>query len=328
MTARALPIVDDAGAPASAALPSWLAAPAASAPRVTATRAALGGLGTVCEAARCPNQAVCWSEGTATVMVMGPVCTRACRFCHVPHGRPQPLDPDEPERLARFVRAAGLRHVVITSVNRDDLADHGAGHLAACVAAIVQRGDAGDVDAGADADQRVAAGVTVEVLIPDLGADATRIGRIVDAGASIVAHNVETVPRLSRALRDRRATYATSLGALRAAKRERRDVLTKSSLMLGLGEDDDEVIDALIDLRAADVDIVTLGQYLRPSRRHARVARWVDPARFDDFAADARSLGFRAVASGPLVRSSYRAAELAALAGADRYRARPHRVER
>jgi lipoic acid synthetase len=143
-----------------------------------------------------------------------------------------------------------------------------------------------------------------------------------------VAHNVETVPRLSRALRDRRATYATSLGALRAAKRERRDVLTKSSLMLGLGEDDDEVIDALIDLRAADVDIVTLGQYLRPSRRHARVARWVDPARFDDFAADARSLGFRAVASGPLVRSSYRAAELAALAGADRYRARPHRVER
>jgi lipoic acid synthetase len=227
---------------------------------------------------------------------MGPVCARGCRFCHVPHGRPSALDPDEPAHLARFVRARGLRHVVLTSVDRDDLDDHGAAHLAACVRAVVDTGAA------------------VEALVPDFGGDASRLATVIDAGVSVVAHNVETVARLSPALRDRRASYATSLHVLRAAKRRHADVLTKSSLMLGLGEQDDEIVDALVDLRAVDVDIVTLGQYLRPSEQQAPVVEWVTPARFDDIAVDARSLGFVAVASGPLVRSSYRAAELAAQA--------------
>jgi lipoic acid synthetase len=300
MNGRPLPVVDSSTH--AAAMPAWLATPAPTAARTDDVRAALRGLGTVCEAARCPNLATCWASGTATVMVMGPVCTRGCRFCHVPHGRPTALDPDEPAHLARFVRARALRHVVITSVDRDDLDDHGAGHLAACITAVVRTGAA------------------VEALIPDLGGDRSRIARVVDAGVAVVAHNLETVARLSPGLRDRRASYARSLSVLRAAKQGRDDVLTKSSLILGLGEGDDEILDALIDLRAADVDIVTLGQYLRPSERQTPVVSWVAPSRFDDLAEDARSLGFAAVASGPLVRSSYRAADLAHAARAHRAR--------
>jgi lipoic acid synthetase len=303
MTKRPLPIADDpppspvsALAPpaplASAGYPPWLAVPAPSTERTAAVRRRLLGLQTVCEAARCPNQARCWSRGTATVMVMGPRCARACRFCHVPQGRPTPLDPDEPEHLARFAAAMALQYIVITAVDRDDLPDHGAAHLAACVRAVARRG------------------VAVEVLIPDLGGDRARLADVVDAGPVVVAHNVETVARLSSRVRDRRASYATSLAVLEAVRALDDRVLTKSSLMLGLGENDDEVIDTLIDLRSVGVEIVTLGQYLRPSLRQCPVARWVDPRCFDDLARDAYSLGFGAVAAGAMVRSSFDAAAL------------------
>ncbi len=313
MTSRSLPVVSSSAVAldgtlatssltslTTSTLPSWLSTPAPAGTHLGHMREALGGLGTVCEASRCPNQGECWSQHTATVLVMGPICTRACRFCHVPHGRPSPLSAEEPARLAAFLRATGVSYAVITSVNRDDTPDHGAAHLAECVRHAVD------------------AGVIVESLIPDLGGDPARLAVVVDAGVSVLAHNIETVERLSPRVRDARASFSRSLAILRAAKRQEPSLLTKSSLMLGLGENDDEVLDALAALRDNDVDIVTLGQYLRPSARHAPVARFVPPERFLDFAADARSLGFLAVASGPLVRSSYRAKALATQARAAR----------
>jgi lipoyl synthase len=272
--------------------PGWLRAPAPSAERTDRVRHQLRRLPTVCEEARCPNQGECWADGTATFLLMGDVCTRACRFCAVTSGKPAPLDPDEPARLKDAVLALGLSDVVLTSVDRDDLPDGGARHLACCVTALKD------------------AGLHVELLAPDFSGDEDAIAVLVDSGVDVFAHNVETVPRLSRAVRDRRASFSQSLAVLQFARRRRPDLLTKSGLMLGLGEDDDEVLDAMMALRAVDVDILTLGQYLRPSRRHLPVLRHVAPDLFAAFADDARSLGFT-VASGPLVRSSYKAAALA-----------------
>ncbi len=283
MSSSSLPIVEH---------PAWLRAPAPSVERTDGVRQHLRRLPTVCEEARCPNQGECWADGTATFLLMGDVCTRACRFCAVTSGRPAPLDPDEPQRLRDAVLALGLTDVVLTSVDRDDLDDGGAHHLARCVGALKD------------------AGLHVELLAPDFGGDEDRVAVVIDSGVDVFAHNVETVPRLSREVRDHRATFARSLAVLRAGRRRRADVLTKSGLMLGLGEADDEVLDAMIALRDVDVDILTLGQYLRPSRRHLPVRRHVEPELFAAFADDARTLGFT-VASGPLVRSSYKAASLA-----------------
>ena len=283
---KALPLL-----PSDAARPGWLRAPAPGLERTGAVRERLQQLPTVCEEARCPNQGECWGEGTATFLLMGDVCTRGCRFCAVSSGHPVPLDDDEPARLLDAVVALGLTDVVLTSVDRDDLDDGGAAHLARCIEALSRHG------------------LRVELLSPDFGGDTDAVTRVIDAGLDVFAHNVETVRRLSSSVRDRRAEYQLSLAVLGAAHRLRPEVLTKSGLMLGLGEDDDEILDALIDLRDVGTDIVTLGQYLRPSKRHLPVARYVTPDTFKSLGDDARTLGF-AVASGPLVRSSYRAAAL------------------
>ncbi len=252
------------------------------------------GLFTVCEEARCPNMHECWSGGTATFMILGDTCTRACRFCAVKTGATPPLDDEEPEKLADSVARLGLDYVVITSVDRDDLDDQGSGHFARCVAGLRRN----DPD------------LLVEVLTPDFRGDRDCIERVVDAGPHVFAHNVETVERLQRAVRDKRCGYAQSIGVLETARAIAPAILTKTSIQLGHGESDDEVLQCLADLRAADVDIVTFGQYLRPTAWHLPVARWVTPEEFDAWGKTARELGFRAVASGPLVRSSYRAGEL------------------
>ncbi|OGQ17024.1 MAG: lipoyl synthase [Deltaproteobacteria bacterium RBG_16_71_12] len=273
-------------------VPRWLAAPAPAHQRTDVVRGRLRALATVCEHARCPNQGECWAEGTATFLLLGDVCTRSCRFCAVKCGRPAPPDDVEPARLCDAVRALDLGYVVLTCVDRDDLGDGGAGHLARCVRALKDDGR------------------TVELLAPDFGGDDDALRSVVDAGVDVLAHNLETVRRLAPSVRDRRATTDRSLALLVAAKRRRPRLITKSGLMLGLGETDDEVLDAMIELRSAGVDVLTLGQYLRPSPRHTRVERFVDPELFRALADDARTLGFLAVAASPRVRSSYRAAEL------------------
>ncbi len=254
------------------------------------------GLHTVCVEARCPNLGECWGCGTATFLILGEVCTRGCRFCAVATGKPGgTVDPDEPAKVAKAAKRWGLRYVVLTSVDRDDLQDGGAGHFADTVRAIR--------DASPD--------TKVEVLTPDFSADRQAIATVLAAGPAVFAHNVEVVERLTPQARDKRASYARSLEVLRVAKELRPTGLTKSSLMLGLGETDAEIRACLHDLRAAGVDAVTLGQYLQPSARCMPVDDYVTPERFDAWAEEARALGFAMVASGPLVRSSYRAGELA-----------------
>lgn len=261
-------------------------------------------LATVCEEAQCPNIGECWNEGTATLMLMGEVCTRTCRFCAVRFDRtPPPLDPDEPAKAAEQVARMGLNYVVMTSVNRDDLADGGAAHFAAVIRAV-----------------RAANPQTlVEVLTPDFEGVPADIETVVDALPHVFAHNVETVRALQDRVRDRRASWERSLEVLRHARRHRPEVVTKSSIMLGLGETDAQVDEALLDLRKADVDAVTLGQYLRPSPWHHEVKRFVAPEEFDRWQARCEALGFRYAACGPLVRSSYRAGEfyLRGLVGAN-----------
>lgn len=249
-------------------------------------------LATVCEEARCPNLAECWNAGTATIMLMGSVCTRGCKFCAVATGNPKGLlDPDEPRLAAESVAAMGLGYVVLTSVDRDDLPDGGASHYAACVRAIKERTPA----------------TSVEALTPDFGGVTEHVDVVLDAGVEVYAQNVETVRRLTHPVRDPRAGYDQTLAVLAHAKRSRPDVLTKTSLMLGLGETDDEVVRTMDDLRAIGVDIVTFGQYLRPSEAHLPVERWVTPAEFRRFREIGLEKGFLEVVSGPLVRSSYRA---------------------
>jgi lipoic acid synthetase len=254
------------------------------------------GLHTVCEEARCPNLNDCWSRGTATFMVAGKECTRGCRFCSVQTLRnPEPPDAAEPGQLAAAVERMRLEHVVITVVNRDDLADGGASHYKRCVEAVHER----------------LPHVTIELLSSDLGGDDASLRFLLDGiPLAVFAHNVECVPRLDRVVRDPRASFQQSLGVLRRAKELRADLWTKSSIMVGLGETDDEILDAMRLLRGADVQMLTLGQYLapgRPGERFLPVDRFVPPERFSAWADEAKSLGFRAVAAGPLVRSSYRA---------------------
>ncbi len=249
-------------------------------------------LHTVCEEARCPNISECWAGGTATFMLMGDLCTRGCKFCAVKTGNPKGLlDHDEPGNIARAIGQLGLDYVVLTSVNRDDLADGGADHFARTVENL----------------KRDFPELLVETLIPDF--DTAGLTRLVMAKPDVVAHNVETVERLQKTVRDPRAGYARSLAVLRGAKEIDPTRFTKSSIMMGLGETDAEVRQAMADLRAAGVDMLTLGQYLQPTLRHLPVQEFVHPDRFAALGQAGEAIGFRYVAAGPLVRSSYRAGE-------------------
>lgn len=251
-------------------------------------------LETVCEEAKCPNRMECWSQKTATFMILGNVCTRPCGFCSIHKGKTQGVEPDEPDRLAEAALRLGLRHVVITSVTRDDLPDGGAEHFYRCVLAV-----------------RAKTGAACEVLTPDFLGKPGAIERVVEAAPEVFNHNTETVPRLYRDVRGRKSQYPWTLELLRRVKRLNPAILTKSGLMLGLGETRDELFDTLADLRAAGCDLLTLGQYLQPSPEHLPVVRYVPPDEFDDLGRAARAMGFRQVASGPFVRSSYHAREMA-----------------
>jgi lipoyl synthase len=247
----------------------------------------------VCESARCPNRPECWSRRTATFMVLGNVCTRPCGFCSVPKGNtPEVVELDEPARVAEAAKRLGLKHVVITSVTRDDLPDGGADHFAQCIAAV-----------------REATGAAVEVLTPDFLGNTDAIDRVIDAAPEVFNHNLETVPRLYRKVRGR-AEYRRSLDLLERVKNRAPHIVTKAGLMLGIGETVEELFEVFADLRAIRCDVLTLGQYLAPTLKHIPVARWVPPAEFDDIAARARLLGFTQVVAGPYVRSSYHADEM------------------
>lgn len=250
---------------------------------------------TVCEEARCPNVGECWREGTATVMLLGDVCTRGCRFCAVTTGDPRgAVDPREPEHVARAIASMGLSYVVLTMVNRDDLLDGGAEHVATTVRRMRSLRD----------------DLLIETLVGDFQGQKSAIDVVVDAAPDVFAHNVEVVRGKTRTMRDARCGYEQSLEVLLRAKERAPDRLTKSSLMVGIGETDEEVLQTLRELRQAKVDIVTLGQYLRPSAKHHEVVRFVTPDTFDGYAAAADEMGFAYAASGPLVRSSYKAAEV------------------
>jgi lipoic acid synthetase len=251
-------------------------------------------LHTVCEEARCPNIGECWGGGTATIMVMGDICTRGCRFCSVASGRPLYLDPDEPERVAKAINKRGLRYVVITSVCRDDLHDGGAEHIAKTINAI----------------KMLCPGTIVEALIPDFQGNRDSIRKVVDARPEVISHNIETVARLSPMVRDHRAAYEQSLHVLEMIKRINSRIYTKSSMMLGLGESEEEVMQTARDLRSARVSIITMGQYLQPTSRHLRVKEYILPEKFNSYKQNVEKLGFKYVVAGPLVRSSYRAGEL------------------
>ncbi|MHA1114348.1 MAG: lipoyl synthase, partial [Alphaproteobacteria bacterium] len=272
--------------------PSWIRVKAPGAAAFAETREILSGHGlhTVCEEAACPNIGECWAQRHATMMIMGPICTRACAFCNVATGKPGPLDPAEPGKVGDAVAALGLRHVVITSVDRDDLADGGAGHFAAVIAAI-----------------RAAAPVaTVEVLTPDFLRKPGALETVVAARPDVFNHNLETVPRLYPEIRPG-ARYFTSLRLLDRVKTLDPSMFTKSGLMVGLGEERIEIHQVMDDLRAADVDFLTIGQYLQPTLKHAPVADFVTPDAFDDYAKIARRKGFLLVSATPLTRSSYHA---------------------
>jgi lipoic acid synthetase len=295
--------VKAASGPGAAALtpvgrkPSWLRAPMPAGHGFDTVKQVVREhrLATVCEEAKCPNIGECWNAGTATIMLMGEVCTRACRFCAVDTGNPRGwLDAEEPVNAAHTVQLMALKYVVLTSVNRDDLLDGGAAHFAACVREI----------------KRLNPGTAIEALTPDFQGVLRDVETVVDSGLDVFAQNVETVRRLTHPVRDPRASYEQTLAVLAHAKRHRRsqgDVLVKTSLMLGLGETDDEVVATLRDLRAVGVDLLTLGQYLRPTVNHLPVQRFVPPEDFERYRQTALELGFVECVAGPLVRSSYRA---------------------
>jgi len=276
--------------------PEWVRAKAPSGPTYARLKELVRqySLHTVCEEAHCPNVGECWGSGTVTFMIMGEVCTRACRFCNVKSGKPNGLlDPEEPTNVARATEELALRYVVITSVDRDDLPDGGASHFARTITAI----------------RTLAADTCVEALIPDFGGGFAEIQTVVEAGPDVIGHNLETTERLTPKVRDPRASYRKSLGALEQVKKVNQRILTKSSLMLGLGEQEEDVLQTLRDLREVDTDFLTLGQYLRPSPRNLPVARYITPDEFRYYRDVGDRLGFKYVASGPLVRSSYRAGE-------------------
>ena len=272
--------------------PPWLKVRAPGGPEFAETMATVRELGlhTVCQEARCPNIGECWGHRTATFMLLGDTCTRNCGFCAVTHGRPLAVDPAEPLRVASAVARLGLRHVVVTSVNRDDLADGGAAHFAATARAI----------------KRLLPGCRVEVLVPDFQGNLASVAEVVASPIDVFNHNLETVPRLYRRVRAG-ARYARSLAVLEAARRAREGLLTKTGLMLGLGETQEELASVFRDLHSIGCDILTLGQYLRPSGEHLPVERYVPPEEFTALGAEALALGFRHVEAGPLVRSSYHA---------------------
>jgi lipoic acid synthetase len=277
--------------------PAWLKVRAPGGDRYNALKETFRSLDlhTVCEEARCPNVGECWSEGTATIMLLGDTCTRGCRFCAVTTGQPRgAVDVREPEHVARALSRMPLRYVVMTMVDRDDLLDGGASHMARTVRRL----------------RELRPEMLQETLVGDFGGHLADVDTTVDAGPNVWAHNLEVVQRLQRTIRDVRCSYEQSLGVLRRAKERAPAILTKSSLMVGVGETDDEVLEAMRDLRSAGVDVVTIGQYLRPTPKHAPVDRFVEPERFDAFAREGKAMGFAFVASGPLVRSSYKAAEV------------------
>jgi lipoyl synthase len=284
------------GMPVHARKPPWLRVGLPGGERYQRVRDTLSTLRlhTVCQEAHCPNVAECWGGGTATVMLMGDVCTRGCRFCNVKTAaHPPPLDPDEPRHLADAIRELGLDYIVVTSVDRDDLPDGGAAHFADAIVRL-----------------KAIPGLLVEVLTPDFRGDAEAVRIVGRAQPDVFANNIETVRRLTPVVRDLKAGYEQTLGVLARMKREFPRVVTKSSIMLGLGEAEAEVEETMRDLRSVGVEILTLGQYLRPSAWHLPVVEWVTPARFRAYKVLGERCGFRYVASGPLVRSSYRAAEL------------------
>ncbi len=293
---EALASIRAAGLPINARKPGWLRVGVPGGERYGRVRDTLSGLNlhTVCAEAHCPNVAECWGGGTATVMLMGDTCTRGCRFCQVrTSARPPPLDPDEPRHIADAVRKLDLDYVVVTSVDRDDLSDGGAAHFADAIRRLKEIPE-----------------LLVEVLTPDFRGDAEAVRTVGRAGPDVFANNLETVRRLTPAVRDGRAGYDQTLDVLARMKGEFPDVVTKSSVMVGLGENAAEVEQAMQDLRGVGVEVLTLGQYLRPSAWHLPVVEFVTPDAFAAYEARGRELGFRYVASGPLVRSSYRAGEL------------------
>jgi lipoic acid synthetase len=281
--------------------PNWIRVRLGHGERFHAVKSALraNGLHTVCEEASCPNIGECFGKGTATFMILGDLCTRRCPFCDVAHGRPKPPDPDEPGKLARTIAAMQLSYVVVTSVDRDDLRDGGADHFVACIEAI----------------RAASPRTTIEVLVPDFrGRLVPALEVLSTAPPDVFNHNLETVPRLYREARPG-ADYAHALRLLEAFKRRHPQIRTKSGLMVGLGEDDDEILAVMRDLRAHAVDMLTIGQYLQPSAHHLAVRRYVEPAQFERFRAAAEGMGFRHAACGPLVRSSYHADQQAHEAG-------------
>ena len=276
--------------------PPWLRVRAPGSPKYLRLKQLMRQLDlhTVCEEATCPNIGECWDRGTATFMILGDICTRSCGYCNVTHGRPHPVDPTEPERLAAAVDRLGLRHVVITSVDRDDLPDGGASAFAATITAV----------------RRQAAGCRIEVLIPDFSGQVTDLRTVLDAQPDVLNHNIETVDRLYRVTRPA-GRYRRALGLLERARNYAPYTATKSGLMVGLGEQWGEVLTTLHELRQVGCELLTIGQYLRPSVAHLPVARYYDPTEFDRLKQAALRLGFGHVESGPLVRSSYHAHEQA-----------------
>jgi len=292
-----LPLLEPSGPPsaqkpAGLPKPAWLKVRAPGGPTYIRLKGLMRewNLHSVCEEAHCPNIGECWEESTATFMILGDVCTRNCGYCAVAHGKPVWEDREEPERVGRAVGELGLEHVVITSVNRDDLADGGAGAFAATVRAI----------------RRFAPACRVELLIPDFQGRADALETVIDAAPDILNHNTETVPRLYKVARHG-GRYERTLELFRRARRAAPRLLTKSGIILGLGEEREELLETMRDLRGADVNILTLGQYLRPSAQHLPVARYYTPAEFSELAEAGRAIGFAHVESGPLVRSSYHA---------------------
>ena len=252
-------------------------------------------LHTVCQEAHCPNMSECWSGGTATFMLMGDTCTRGCRFCAVKSGKPISLDEEESKKLAFALQELSIfDYIVLTSVNRDDLSDGGASHLAKCITEIKNQNPS----------------LKVEILIPDFKGDEESLLKIIKSQPDVIAHNIETVERLQNKVRDRRANYEQSLRVLANVKKYNKNIYTKSSIMLGIGETGEEVLQALIDLRKNNVDMLTLGQYLRPSQRHLAITNYVAPEKFKYFQEEALKQGFLYCASGPFIRSSYKAGEL------------------
>ncbi len=283
-------------APASRRMPSWMRRPVATPGRAGEIAGVLDelNLNTVCRSAKCPNRGECYASGTATFLIMGAYCTRGCHFCAVEGAAPLPLDADEPRRVGEAAARMGLRHVVVTTVTRDDLSDGGAAHFVAVIESL----------------RRAVPGSRVEVLTSDFGGNLASVDTVAAAGPDVFNHNVETVPRIYAEVRPE-ADYARSLAVLARVRETHPRIPTKSGLMVGLGETFDEVVDVLHDLRRVGVDIVTVGQYLRPSAAHLPVTRFVEPEEFDRYAEVAARLGFAGVASAPFVRSSYHAADVA-----------------